>query len=464
MQCSALQEAYPSIEQISYPMSRYDAELLWEYSRQEVRARINSLSTFSFERTRLEYDEDFYATFPHARKAAMDLWISQQYPDVEGSQLYPVAFNPLSMGLSYEQPSAPYIATPIHYPRPTPNFATYSLTQALTLPASYTPLISSPALEESDFALDMSIVDANGGSLQAYDMAQGFSSAPEDALAYDMAQGFSSAPEDALLLFHAPPPGQQDHALFQTEDINLESGPIRRSPRNTRTVRPSPYAYPTSRKSHRSSSEFFSSFCVPSSTACLEQRRYTGDWETDVIAASKENHASGNSFIIMENPAPSLYSAPKKRNVEAPPSRRHSVTRRPHRPAALPRSRPRPHSSKAGKSCGGPERTPHLLPRKRSKPLLRDKDGKPLLACLFCRGRKIACGPPPPGSDDPTCNQCARRKHKCHYPTESHRGMRKKRFEVDALSDCPSSSSFSTTRKAFTSSDDSDYEWDGDQY
>jgi hypothetical protein len=28
---------------------------------------------------------------------------------------------------------------------------------------------------------------------------------------------------------------------------------------------------------------------------------------------------------------------------------------------------------------------------------------KPPLACLFCRGRKIACGPPPPESTDKTC-------------------------------------------------------------
>jgi hypothetical protein len=30
-------------------------------------------------------------------------------------------------------------------------------------------------------------------------------------------------------------------------------------------------------------------------------------------------------------------------------------------------------------------------------------DKKPALACLFCRGRKIACGPPVPGSKDKTC-------------------------------------------------------------
>jgi hypothetical protein len=36
-------------------------------------------------------------------------------------------------------------------------------------------------------------------------------------------------------------------------------------------------------------------------------------------------------------------------------------------------------------------------------PSKRQAEKKPLLACLFCRGRKIACGPPDPGSLDPTC-------------------------------------------------------------
>ncbi|KAG6830160.1 hypothetical protein H0H92_001889 [Tricholoma furcatifolium] len=51
---------------------------------------------------------------------------------------------------------------------------------------------------------------------------------------------------------------------------------------------------------------------------------------------------------------------------------------------------------------------------------------KPPLACHFCRGRKIACGPPDPGSSDRSCNQCQRRSIKCEYPAESRRGMRKK--------------------------------------
>jgi len=36
-------------------------------------------------------------------------------------------------------------------------------------------------------------------------------------------------------------------------------------------------------------------------------------------------------------------------------------------------------------------------------PIKRPAEKKPPLACLFCRGRKIACGPPIPGSKDKTC-------------------------------------------------------------
>ncbi|KAF8597497.1 hypothetical protein BDV93DRAFT_452727 [Ceratobasidium sp. AG-I] len=63
---------------------------------------------------------------------------------------------------------------------------------------------------------------------------------------------------------------------------------------------------------------------------------------------------------------------------------------------------------------------PSLEPEKKDPP-----PKKPALACLFCRKRKIACGPPPPDRQDKTCNQCVRRKQPCEYPTESRRGIRK---------------------------------------
>ncbi|KAF9494253.1 hypothetical protein BDN71DRAFT_1449149 [Pleurotus eryngii] len=56
----------------------------------------------------------------------------------------------------------------------------------------------------------------------------------------------------------------------------------------------------------------------------------------------------------------------------------------------------------------------------------KNAEKKQIMACLFCRERKIACGRPPEGSEDPTCNQCARRSHKCEYPTESRRGLHRR--------------------------------------
>ncbi|KDN45544.1 hypothetical protein RSAG8_04868, partial [Rhizoctonia solani AG-8 WAC10335] len=65
----------------------------------------------------------------------------------------------------------------------------------------------------------------------------------------------------------------------------------------------------------------------------------------------------------------------------------------------------------------------HTSPEAEEKKVTPSK--KPALACLFCRKRKIACGPPSPDSTDRTCNQCARRGQVCEYPAESRRGVRK---------------------------------------
>ncbi|KAI6112857.1 hypothetical protein F5141DRAFT_743038 [Pisolithus sp. B1] len=68
---------------------------------------------------------------------------------------------------------------------------------------------------------------------------------------------------------------------------------------------------------------------------------------------------------------------------------------------------------------------------------------KQALACLFCRERKIACGRPSAHSPDQTCNQCARRRIKCEYPTESRRGQHKRRrktLDGDVAGQTPSQS------------------------
>ncbi|KAJ7113378.1 hypothetical protein C8R44DRAFT_630868 [Mycena epipterygia] len=52
---------------------------------------------------------------------------------------------------------------------------------------------------------------------------------------------------------------------------------------------------------------------------------------------------------------------------------------------------------------------------------------KQILACLFCRERKIGCTRPDADNPDQTCNQCVRRKRRCEYPTESRRGQHARR-------------------------------------
>ncbi|KAF9452362.1 hypothetical protein P691DRAFT_772355 [Macrolepiota fuliginosa MF-IS2] len=75
----------------------------------------------------------------------------------------------------------------------------------------------------------------------------------------------------------------------------------------------------------------------------------------------------------------------------------------------------------------------------------RNPDKKPALACVFCRGRKIACGPPLKDGDGKTCNQCQRRSLRCEYPTESRRGMRKKPAANATPSNSASTSTSSST-------------------
>ncbi|KAJ7205763.1 hypothetical protein GGX14DRAFT_298897, partial [Mycena pura] len=53
----------------------------------------------------------------------------------------------------------------------------------------------------------------------------------------------------------------------------------------------------------------------------------------------------------------------------------------------------------------------------------RPDSKKQVMACLFCRARKIGCVRPSEDAPDQTCNQCSRRKRTgCRYPTQSRRG------------------------------------------
>jgi len=134
------------------------------------------------------------------------------------------------------------------------------------------------------------------------------------------------------------------------------------------------------------------------------------EWEDNASTRAPRLSLPGQSYMLSELPSPASFSQslpqPYPSSSDARSHRRHSRSPSPRSPLRL---SPAPHTR-------------------------RSLDKKPALACLFCRGRKIACGPPQPGSKDKTCNQCARRHLKCEYPLESRRGMRKRRSLIPRIS------------------------------
>jgi len=152
-----------------------------------------------------------------------------------------------------------------------------------------------------------------------------------------------------------------------------------------------------------------------------------------------------DSFRMVQDPAafPEFAPAPKRHppSLSIPPPLSYSPSARIPTPLS---------SSFSSSDAGTPTSAMHLLdsasspssvpqstmvpnPTKAGQGVLklpstkRSARRKPAIACLFCRERKIACGAPPVGSADTTCNQCARRSRKCEYPTMSRRGLHKRR-------------------------------------
>ncbi|KAG5338553.1 hypothetical protein C0989_007092 [Termitomyces sp. Mn162] len=434
----------------SYPTSRYEAELHWEFERQRLRAHIASLPSSSFEKTKFEEDEGFYATFPEARQAAINRWIAEHFPLAPWAQSQVAQYQDITYDLSLAPCTSPFIAS---VPAPTVAFTTYTLADALKPPAS--PRKAHKALVvPKTLTPPMPAVHYDyGGAATSYDAHN----SPDSILTTDevlfnkkqphVDQKAFSVVEKAPALSSPSPPPKDDDVLHTLQLL----APARRSNKHTRklhtrsppTLRNRENPYPsTSPTSSRSSLDTPPcspvSFRSPSkpiivpSNVPLVQPRYTGDWETDAIATAEYLHLALNTgkkhSVSLSVPAlPLLPIEPHIIDLEHLPFRRHHQTRR-----HASRQRARPYSSPLRLSPRSPSRECSRStspPSKRPK-MLRDKNGKPIMACLFCRGRKIACGPPPRGSSDPTCNQCARRGLECQYPTINRRGMRKKKLHV----------------------------------
>ena len=92
-------------------------------------------------------------------------------------------------------------------------------------------------------------------------------------------------------------------------------------------------------------------------------------------------------------PAPAPAPAPSSSSSHTPRSRTNKAPKNGLAWCAKRRS--------AASSTAVATRPTPTVPGKRQQ----QSDRKPTLACLFCRGRKIACGQPLPGSVDKTCKQ-----------------------------------------------------------
>ncbi|KAJ7183949.1 hypothetical protein C8R46DRAFT_1309226 [Mycena filopes] len=133
----------------------------------------------------------------------------------------------------------------------------------------------------------------------------------------------------------------------------------------------------------------------------------TPKWDFLHVPASDDGYSDGASNDgSTERTAlsPFYHSPPPARERELEPAHTHT----------------HPASSRAGTSVTSVLGAPAL------KFTEARKDGRSKrqkLACLFCRSRKIACGGPPEGSSDTTCDQCLRRERPCEYPAGSRRGQ-----------------------------------------
>ncbi|KAG5735461.1 hypothetical protein E4T56_gene12867 [Termitomyces sp. T112] len=448
---------------LPYPISRHEAELHWEKTRQEVRDRIAALPNSSFQKTMLEEDERFYATFPQARQAAINAWIAQEFPYAPWAQPSSSTYEGIDCG------GLPKVYTPSVHAHPVPDFSTFTLANALALSPSQASGPEVPAQLPLTIVYDASTKaierNSNTSSIDHISSNRARSSQGCDSNKQGPVSEIVSKPCDM------PTPCDQERVFLALQVV----APARRTrpARSTRKVNPRPPPY-TPLKPEKRENAYPSTFFAtpPESTRTsspnsppFDQLQYTGDWEADAIATAEYLQKSERTLIHgAEKPTFSVLPPHSKESYAdvSPTCARRFSSRKNH-----PSSHPRHRSNMPSKLLASGQQLTFPVPRKRAK-LLRDKDGKPVMACLFCRGRKIACGPPPAGSDDPTCNQCARRGLACHYPAESRRGQRKRKTAFINAQSNDVTTLLKLYRKATLKDDDlhlmsdeSDFEWDG---
>ncbi|KAG6901890.1 hypothetical protein C0995_006843 [Termitomyces sp. Mi166 len=421
----------------AYPMTSYEAEQCWEFERQRIRNYNAGLPSSSFEKTKFEDDECFYATFPRARQAAIDFWIVKRYPLSRWAQSL-VAVNHDSNNLTYNLSLDLHAPISSHVPVPVVNFTTYTLDTALNVPSSSSNASTDKAMPKAPGPMPpqappMPAIHYNyNGNTISFDPDNGANSIPTVVLGMPGMPSYDNVDDDVLHTLRVLVPGRR--ASKKTGKSHIHSPPSSQKQRN---IYPS-----TSPTSSISTFDIPSSLPTPSRslssqpTIVPSNAPRISNWETDAMATAEYLAMSTEKNPTISIPVPALPLSPIKPCIVASlsPPRRHR---------RAPRQRPHPYSPPPRRSSSPECSTSVSPPNKRSK-VTRDKNVKPKMACLSCRSRKIACGPPMMGSSDPSCNQCARRGLKCEYPSIDRRASStRKNLSVRArdISFEPSSSS-----------------------
>jgi hypothetical protein len=170
----------------------------------------------------------------------------------------------------------------------------------------------------------------------------------------------------------------QPRIIVPSQQVSCDLQPRRReSPVETRTCWPSAGPFVSSANMSQASAEE-ARHEQPYSTKMNGQGHPTHDPHSvapEVISPSVSSPESGDSRSLSHSHTPS------------PKITHRTMSRSCSPPIRSPTPDPSSHGMRIN----------NILPRKKAAA------NEPILACFFCRKRKIACGPPLPGSTDKSC-------------------------------------------------------------
>lgn len=120
------------------------------------------------------------------------------------------------------------------------------------------------------------------------------------------------------------------------------------------------------------------------------QQRHEPPWSQTSGYPAHDLHPLPSEVASPSVSSPTIDDSSSHRHIQSPKVKHHAVSRgrSPHKRS------PTPSSSSLDI---------RFSPMPHKKKVAADMKTRPSLACFFCRGRKISCGPSPPGSTDQSC-------------------------------------------------------------